>query len=140
MKNGFEDAFTDLQSEYISLCMEVCGDSADEINVLIYQDKSCCAFNAFFVEKGAVKTAEAYADDLLVERFLEMGTDDIDKLLACCEEYGYPCPNEMRLIYETRTGRFNAEYQYRPVLETEDMSFFDLFTGWISEKKEELRK
>ena len=70
MKQGFEDAFMDLQSEYISLCMEVCGDLADEIDVLIYQDRICCAFNAFFVEKGAIKTAEAYADDLLVERFL----------------------------------------------------------------------
>jgi hypothetical protein len=28
-----------------------------------------------------------------------MGTEDIDKLLACCEEYGHPCPNELRLIY-----------------------------------------
>ena len=35
MKQGFEDAFMDLQSEYISLCMEVCGDLADEIDVLI---------------------------------------------------------------------------------------------------------
>ena len=140
MKKGFEDAFTDLQSEYISLCMEVCGDLADEINVLIYQDQSCCAFNAFFVEKGVVKTAEAYADDPLVERFLEMGSEDIDKLLACCEEYGHPCPNQLRLIYDTRTGHFDAAYQYQPVLETDDLSFFDLFSSWISEKKEGLRK
>lgn len=140
MKQGFEDAFMDLQSEYISLCMEVCGDLADEIDVLIYQDQNCCAFNAFFVEKGAVKTADAYADDPLVERFLEMGTEDIDKLLNCCEEYSHTCPNELRLIYDTRTGHFDARYQYRPVLETEDLSFFDLFNGWISEKKEALRK
>jgi hypothetical protein len=99
----------------------------------------CCAFNAFFVEKGAIKTAEAYADDLLVERFLEMGTEDIDKLLACCEEYGHPCPNELRLIYDTRVGRFDVKYQYQPVLEMEDLSFSGLFTSWISEKKEEMR-
>ncbi len=139
MKQDFEDAFMDLQSEYISLCMEVCGDLADEIDVLIYQDHICCAFNAFFVEKGSIKTAEAYADDPLVERFLETGTEDIDKLLTCCEEFGHPCPNELRLTYDTRVGRFDAKYQYQPVLETEDLSFSDLFTNWISEKKEELR-
>ena len=70
-----------------------------------------------------LKTAEAYADDPLVERFLEMGTEDIDKLLACCEEYGHPCPNELRLTYDTRTGRFDADYQYQPALEAGDLSF-----------------
>ncbi len=60
-------------------------------------------------------------------------------LLACCEEYGHPCPNELRLIYDTRVGRSDVKYQYQPVLEMEDLSFSDLFTSWISEKKEEMR-
>ncbi len=47
------------------------------------------------------------------------------------EEYSHPCPNELRLIYDTSAGRFDAKYQYQPVLETEDLSFSDLFTSWI---------
>ena len=81
MKEGFEDAFTDLQSEYISLCLEVCGPAADEIDALIYQDERTRSFNAFFVENGEVKTAEDYADPDLVHQFLKLGTADIVRLL-----------------------------------------------------------
>ena len=134
MKQGFEDAFTDIQSDYISLCLELCGSAADEVNVLIYQDRHGCAFNAFFRRNRRIITTSDLADDELAERFLELGTDDIDKLIRCCEEYGHPCPNLMKLTYDILSGHFDAHYEYDPVLETGDVSFEDLFRGWIREK------
>ena len=40
MIKGFEDAFTDLQSEFVSLCMEYTNESVDKIYIYIYQDTS----------------------------------------------------------------------------------------------------
>lgn len=37
MIKGFEDAFTDLQSEFVSLCMEYTNGSVDKIYIYIYQ-------------------------------------------------------------------------------------------------------
>ena len=50
MIKGFEDAFTDLQSEFVSLCMEYTNGSVDKIYIYIYQDTSQKMFNAIFVK------------------------------------------------------------------------------------------
>ena len=49
----FEDAFTDLQSEFVSLCMEYTGGCVDKIYIYIYQDASQKMFNAIFV-RGSI--------------------------------------------------------------------------------------
>ena len=46
MIKGFEDAFTDLQSEFVSLCMEYTNGSVDKIYIYIYQDTTQKMFNA----------------------------------------------------------------------------------------------
>lgn len=43
---GFEDAFTDLQAEFVSLCMEYTNGNVDKIYIYIYQDTSQKMFNA----------------------------------------------------------------------------------------------
>ena len=62
MIKGFEDAFTDLQSEFVSLCMEYTNGSVDKIYIYIYQDTSQKMFNAIFVKGQNVmyKRQECY--------------------------------------------------------------------------------
>ena len=50
MIKGFEDAFTDLQSEFVSLCMEYTNESVDKIYIYIYQSDTQIFFNAFFAK------------------------------------------------------------------------------------------
>lgn len=51
MIKGFEDAFTDLQSEFVSLCMEYTNGSVDKIYIYIYQDTSQKMFNAILLKE-----------------------------------------------------------------------------------------
>ena len=60
---GFEDAFTDLQAEFVSLCMEYTNGNVDKIYIYIYQDTSQKMFNAIFVKGNDVIPAGNFADD-----------------------------------------------------------------------------
>lgn len=87
MIKGFEDAFTDLQSEFVSLCMEYTNGSVDKIYIYIYQDTSQKMFNAIFVKGQNVIPAGNFADDEASDEFLSIGIKDIDKLVELCDMY-----------------------------------------------------
>ena len=73
MIKGFEDAFTDLQSEFVSLCMEYTNGSVDKIYIYIYQDTSQKMFNAIFVKGKRVIPAGNFDDDEASDEFLSIG-------------------------------------------------------------------
>ena len=94
MIKGFEDAFTDLQSEFVSLCMEYTNGSVDKIYIYIYQDTSQKMFNAIFVKGKRVIPAGNFADDEASDEFLSIVIKDIDKLVELCDMYQCKGPNE----------------------------------------------
>lgn len=112
MIKGFEDAFTDLQSEFVSLCMEYTNGNVDKIYIYIYQDASQKMFNAIFVKGKSVIPAGNYADDEASDEFLSIGTKDINKLVELCDMYQHQGPNEYKLEFDVATRKFDACYRY----------------------------
>ena len=94
---GFEDAFTDLQAEFVSLCMEYTNGNVDKIYIYIYQDTSQKMFNAIFVKGNDVIPAGNFADDEASDEFLSIGQK---------------CPNEYKLEFDVATHKFDASYRY----------------------------
>lgn len=63
MERIFEDEFTDLQADYISLCLEFTEKKVDEIYVYIYRNEGMRMFNAFFTKNGKfVSTNEGFPE------------------------------------------------------------------------------
>ncbi|RHS52002.1 hypothetical protein DW959_10470 [Clostridium sp. AM46-21] len=112
MLKGFEDAFTDLQSEFVSLCMEYTNGNVDKIYIYIYQDASQKMFNAIFVKGKDVISAGNFADDEASDEFLSIGTKDINKLVELCDKYQQKCPNEYKLEFDVATNKFDTSYRY----------------------------
>ena len=109
MIKGFEDAFTDLQSEFVSLCMEYTNGSVDKIYIYIYQDTSQKMFNAIFVKGKRVIPAGNFADDEASDEFLSIGIKDIDKLVELCDMYQCKGPNEYKLEFDVATHKFDVQ-------------------------------
>lgn len=128
---GFEDAFMEIQSGYITLCLDLAG-NVDEVNVFIYQDDVSCTFNAFFVKDGKIITPDESAAESIVDKFYELGVEDIDKLIGVCEKFDHKCPNEFRLTYNTHTKHFDAKYGYSNYAETSELTPFDVFVDWMN--------
>ena len=130
MKEGFEDVFMDLQSDYISLCLEFAG-SADKVYAYLYQSPQVRMFNAFFLTGGTIKSAGEIPSDVDVDEFLQVGRDDVDRLLAVCAEYGHEAPHELRMVYDVGTGRYDATYGYEDYAVRRKTSCMQEFMAWF---------
>lgn len=136
---GFEDAFTDLQSEYVSLCLEYLSNAnvkATRIYIYIYQTKRQRMFNAFFEIEGSIISAGEIGTEEQSDEFLDVGTDDIQRLIDICDKYQHPCPNEFKLIFEVQSRKFDAQYGYEDYSEKNEVDSVDVFLEWLSENKQ----
>lgn len=138
MIKGFEDAFTDIQADYISLCMEyleIGNIDANVVYVYLYQTEHIQMFNAFFKVGTAVITAGEVGSEELTKQFFDVGTEDIERLIEVCNKYEHPCPNELKLICNVQTGSFDADYKYEENPDNGNITPEEVFLNWISEAK-----
>lgn len=135
---GFEELFSEKQSDFIALCMEYLDNNrieADMIYVYIYQTKYERMFNAFFSVNKTILSAGEIASEEDSDAFFDVGIGDIETIINLCDQYEHPCPNEFKLVYNVRTKRFFADYNYEDYSGT-DISPDDVFMEWIKEKRE----
>lgn len=140
--NKFEDNFMDLQSEFISLCLELTEQKVDKIYAYCSIEAKSRMFNAFFEVGGEIKTANQLGiNNSLVNQFLRVGTHDLPKFSQLCESYGVPTPTEIKMQYDTESGKFDAAYKYDVVCsETTGISAGEVFMNWFDEIKKLSRK
>ncbi|QXE02895.1 immunity protein YezG family protein [Terribacillus sp. DMT04] len=128
----FEDRFTELQADMISICMEFVEDRADRVYVYASYEESIISSRFFYlINNNYVKSHrlnDAIEDgvkkyDVSPERgfqVLDTINDDIEKIKVLCEEFGKDMPTEMKLIFDVKSGGFKAEYKYEPVYTNHD--------------------
>lgn len=128
----FEDEFTDKQSEIISLYN-------DEVN-----DNVSCIYLFFFNDEYSFMMASAYRIGDRITGNLEAGVSDerdneiydiiIDEIFPELQEiherHNMPMPLEFRLVYNTVSGAFDAEYKYEKDLD-EDYECGIAAQNWI---------
>ena len=135
MKQGFEDRFMDIQSDYISLCLEYAGSGIDKVFACIYQDEALRMFDAFFEKDHQLIFAGRLQTDVDPEEFFRVGIGDIERLLGTCAEYGHPCPHEMKMVYDVRTRKYDAHFSYE---KTPDNDPRARFLSWLQEEEKTL--
>ena len=137
MITGFEDAFTNAQADYISLCLELAQMGqidADVVYGFIYQEPGMITFNVFFRAGEKIKSLATVGSDELIDRFFDLGYEDVTKLLEVCDHYEHKCPNQIKMIYNAKTKAFDAEYLYNDS-DDDDVYPEEIFFGWMDEEK-----
>lgn len=131
----FEDEFMEVQSGLISLCLEFLGDNkVDEIFAYCSIEEKSRSFNAFFTINGEAKRVENIESNMRkMVRFLRTGAADLEKAKEVCTKYQMPIPTEIKMYYDTQTGKFNADYKYTPICI--DISAGEIFDQWFAEYK-----
>lgn len=138
MMIGFEDAFTAVQADYISLCLELVGDDVDTVYGFIYQVPGMHTFNVFFGKNGEIKTLDDVASKEMIEQFFSVGSEDVNKLLEVCARYEHKCPNQLKMIYDTKTKHFDADYVYMKPAEIEETSPLEVLMDWMDDEEDKL--
>ena len=129
----FEDRFSELQADMISICMEYVENRADKVYVYASCEEDMISSSFFYlinnkyVECHKVNDAlengeEKY--DVSPERMfqvLQIIGEDIEEIETLCKEYEKDMPTEMKLIYDAKSGKFKAEYKYDLIHTNEDI-------------------
>ena len=127
----FEDEFSALQADMVDICNEYSkGMDFYCINNKIYD---CHKLNnsGLQIKFDVSKDCQGKVLDILNE--------DIQKIESVCRKYKQPVPKLMKLIYEPKTKKFNAEYTYENQT-SDDVSVFDNYDAWFEEEQRRLEK
>lgn len=120
----FEDKFSALQADMISICMEFVEDRADKVYVYASCEEGVISSRFFYLINNKYVKSHRVNDaledgnqkfDVSPERgfmVLEILNEDIEKIKALCNECEREMPTEMKLIYDVKSGNFNASYKY----------------------------
>lgn len=144
----FEDRFSELQADMISICMEYINERADKIYVYascegnIISSKFFYLINNKYVKCNKVNDALEDGDeeyDVSPNRMLSVLNiinDNIEKIETLCKEYNKEMPTEMKLIYNVHSGNFKAVHDYDLVYTNDDMKTANhIADEWFEEVK-----
>ena len=142
MSRVFEDEFMDVQTDLLSLCLELAGKKrVDRIYVYGSIEKKSISFNTFYATGDDIATASGLAKNLnIIKEFLRIGTHDLMLIPDICTKYNRPVPTEIKLIYDCNKKSLDAKYQYDPVC-TEETGLMpaQVFLNWKEEIAESRR-
>ena len=140
MKENFEDKFMEVQTDLISLCLEVTESKIDKIFAYVSIEKKSTMFNAFFEKEGKILTInQLNIDRRTVMDFLRIGTTDLTKIKKICEQNETQTPTEIKMYYDVKSGKYKADYKYDEVCSDKTgMSSGEVFMKWYNEIKETL--
>ncbi|WP_350302562.1 immunity protein YezG family protein [Peribacillus frigoritolerans] len=144
----FEDKFSELQADMISICMEYVEDRADKVYVHASCEEGIISSSFFYLINNKYLKSHKLNDalengeeryDVSAERnfmVLDILNEDIGKIKALCKEYEKDMPTEMKLIYDVKSGNFKAEYKYDLVYTHDEIkTATHIFNEWFDEIK-----
>lgn len=138
MQKNFEEEFMDIQSGLISLCLEAVEGKADKVYAYVSNEAKSRAFNAFFESKGEIKSAGKMIDDRdVLKQFFNIGIEDIERMNKLCDTYGMKKPTELKMIYDVKNGKYQADYRYDEVCSAKtDLVAHEVFFAWMDEVRQ----
>ena len=133
MEKVFEDEFMELHSSIIDLCRELTRDQVDTIYAYCSIEGRSYSFNAFFTRQNKAVTMRGFDAPFETKRaFLRIGTEEVIKIDKVCKKHSRPTPTQIKMVYDVKTRRFTADYQYQ-LLEHKTMGQVDYFMDWVRE-------
>jgi hypothetical protein len=112
----FEDIFSELQADMISICMEYVEDRADKVYVYASCEEGIISSSFFYLINNKYVKSHKLNDALEngEERYdvsagrgfmvLDIINENTEKIKVLCKEYERDMPTEMKLIYDVRVG------------------------------------
>jgi hypothetical protein len=144
----FEDIFSELQADMISICMEYVEDRADKLYVYASCEEGIISSSFFYLINNKYVKSHKLNDalengeeryDVSTERgfmVLDIINENTEKIKVLCKEYERDMPTEMKLIYDVKSGNFKAEYKYDLVYTNDNIkTAHHIANEWFEELK-----
>lgn len=135
MGKVFEDEFMDIQSQIISLCLELVGSEVSKVYAYGSIEERSISFNAFFDIGGEIKTINNFASNTeAIWEFLALGVSELGKIKELCKKYNRATPTELKMIHDCNGGKFDSQYKYESICSAKTgIDSSRVFMNWINE-------
>ena len=144
----FEDRFSELQADMISICLEYVENRAEKIFIYCSFEGGIVASDFFYKINGKIIERHKLNDcisskedeyDVSIERqkgVIKILNSDIKSIIKMCSEYNREMPTEMKLVYDVQRNSLKAEYKYDLVYTNDDIKTADdIAEEWFEEIK-----
>ena len=147
MGKVFEDYFSELQADMVSICLEYVDNNADRIFIYGSCEAGMVSGDCFFEIGGKILEKHRLNQELNKDIYdtapdrqggmLRIICEDILKIRDVCKEYGREMPTEMKITYDVKKNSLNADYSYDlkfsndPVKTSDDVAM-----EWFNEIKQ----
>ena len=124
MNDSFENRFSEVQADMVSICLEYAERIADKVFIYASCEGDIISSNFFYQVNGQLKKKHKLNDDTdrhcdtSVKRqqaVLKILNDDIEQIKILCARVNRPMPTEMKLVFDVKTSDLSAKYQYQPI-------------------------
>lgn len=120
MTKVFEDYFSELQADMVSICLEYVENEGDNIYVYCSSENSVYSVGYFYKINGQVKERHKINEELpnadtSIKRqkmVMEILMEDLKQIEEVCKQFDRPMPTEMKLIYDIKKNSLDVNYQY----------------------------
>ena len=138
MSRNFENQFSRLQADMVSVCLEYGGRMCEQVYIHIICENDSIFTNFFFraggimIKKSKLNGASKDISFGRQKAALSFIAKYVEEIIKLCAECSQPVPSEFRLVYDVGTGSLKADYGYGPVtsLERTDRVVSD---AWFSQ-------
>jgi hypothetical protein len=154
MSKVFEDFFSELQADMVSICLEYVHDRAEVIYIYCSFEEKVISSDFFFLINGklvrkhklndALNDSKGFQYDTSVDRqkgALNIINEDIERIYRLCNEYKRDMPTEIKMVYDVLKNSLTAEYKHELVYSNDPVKTADdISKEWFEEIQSKTKK
>ena len=143
----FEDYFSELQSDIVSVCLEYVENRAEKIYILCSHEDGVISNSWFYKLNNTIvhkhKLNEVIGEgerqfDVSVDRqraVLKIIQQDIKEISNLCKKYSREVPTQIKLVYDIQQNKLSADIRYDLIYsDKKDKAWLDVFEEWYKEE------
>jgi hypothetical protein len=124
----FEDYFSELQADMVSICLEYVFERANKIYIYCSHEEGLVSNDFFYNINGKVVERHKLNDalvneegnanfsyDISVDRqkaVVKIINQNIKELIKLCRKYDREMPTEIKIVYDVQANKLAADYKY----------------------------
>ena len=123
MSKVFEDYLSELQIDMIDICLEYVKDQGDNVYVYCSKENNMYSVGYFYKINGKMKERHKINEELpecdvsgnMQKAVMDILMKNWQEIEERCKEFNRPMPTEIRLEYDIKKNKADAQYQYENV-------------------------
>lgn len=128
MGKVFEDYFSELQADMVSICLEYVFERANKIYIYCSHEEGLVSNDFFYNINGKIVERHKLNDalvneednanfsyDISVDRqkaVVKIINQNIKELIKLCRKYDREVPTEIKIVYDVQANKLAADYKY----------------------------